>query len=62
MTTEGVDYSATAWAGSPGVAVLRAEGKRFVGRHAVNDKSPAGRGITAAYRELRDRGVDAFVS
>ena len=62
VTTEGVDYSATAWSGSPSVAVLRAEGKLFVGLYAVNDKSPAGRGITAEeYARMVAGGIDVFL-
>ncbi len=59
---EGVDYSATSWSGSPSVAALNANGHTFVGRYAVGDKSPGGRGITAEeYRRMRDGGIDVFL-
>lgn len=59
---EGVDYSATSWSGSPSVDVLKATGKRFVGRYAVNDKSPSGRGITAAeYQRMVAGDIDVFL-
>lgn len=59
---EGVDYSRTAWSGSPSVEALRAAGKRFVGRYAVNDKSPSGRGITAEeYARWVAAGIDVFL-
>lgn len=59
---EGIDYSATAWSGSPSVAAMRAAGKTFVGRYAVGDKSPSGRGITAEeYRRWVDAGIDVFL-
>lgn len=59
---EGVDYSATASASSPSVAALQAAGKRFVGRYAVNDKSPGGRGITRAeYARMVDGGIGVFL-
>lgn len=59
---EGVDYSRTAGASSPSVAQLKAQGKRFVGRYAVDDKSPGGRGITAAeYKRMTAGGIDVFL-
>lgn len=62
MTIEGVDYSRTPHAGSPSVAALTAAGKHFVGRYAVNDKSPNGRGITAEeYQRMRAGGIDVFL-
>ena len=62
MVTEGVDYSATAHSNSPGIEVFNATGKHFAGRYAVNDKSPAGRGITAAeYQRLAAAGIDVFL-
>lgn len=60
---EGVDFSATAnndWGAL--AAALKANGKRFAGRYAVNDKSPNGRGITAEeYQALTSAGVDVFL-
>lgn len=63
MTTEGVDYSRTANADWDALAAaLKAEGKHFAGRYAVNDKSPGGRGITGEeYRALMAAGVDVFL-
>jgi hypothetical protein len=63
MAIEGVDYSSTANADWAGLAQsLKAAGKQFVGRYAVNDKSPGGRGIGAAeYAAMRDAGVDVFL-
>lgn len=59
---EGVDFSATAHSNSPSVEALKAQGKMFVGRYAVNDKSPSGRGITAAeYARYVAANVDVFV-
>jgi hypothetical protein len=59
---EGLDYSATAHANSPGIDVLRHHGKKFVGRYAVNDKSPSGRGITFdEYRRMVQGGIDVFL-
>lgn len=56
---EGIDYSRggplTSWQ-------LRAAGMAFVGRYAVNDKSPNGRGITATeYAELTAGGIAVFL-
>jgi hypothetical protein len=62
MAIEGVDYSRTAHSNSPSVAALNAMGKNFAGRYAVNDKSPSGRGITAAeYQRLAAGGIDVFL-
>lgn len=60
--TEGVDYSSTTNANWTGLATaLRAAGKTFAGRYLVPDKSPNGRGITAAeYHALMDAGVSPF--
>src|SRR5215218_9172663 len=59
VAIEGVDY---AFGGPLSSAALKANGKAFAGRYVVDDKSPAGRGITAAeYRELTNGGVDVFV-
>lgn len=59
---EGVDYSATSWSGSPSVTALKTAGHRFVGRYAVGDKSPGGRGITAEeYRRMVEGGIDVFL-
>lgn len=59
---EGVDYSATAHALSPSVTSLQDYGKRFVGRYIVNDKSPGGRGITAAeYQRMTAGGIEVFL-
>lgn len=60
---EGVDYSATANADWSGLAQsLKAAGKHFVGRYAVNDKSPGGRGITAAeYQAMTAAGIGVFL-
>lgn len=57
--TEGVDYSR---GGPMTVGALRTTGKRFVGRYAVNDKSPGGRGITGSeYRNMTQNGIDVFL-
>lgn len=58
--TEGVDYSRTANGDWRGLAeTLVAAGKHFVVRYAVSDRSPTGRGITAAeYAAMRDAGLD----
>jgi hypothetical protein len=60
---EGVDYSSTGnadWAGL--AASLTANGKHFVGRYAVNDKSPGGRGISGPeYRAMKDAGIEVFL-
>lgn len=62
MPREGVDYSRTAWSGSPSVPALRSIGKTFVGRYAVNDRSPSGRGITAdEYRRFHAADIDVFL-
>lgn len=63
MVREGVDYSATGSANWTALAqALKANGKTFVGRYAVNDKSPNGRGITAEeYQALRAAGLDVFL-
>ena len=59
---EGVDFSSTAHANSPSVASLKAQGKRFVGRYAVNDKSPTGRGISfTEYQRYLASGIDVFL-
>ncbi len=56
---EGLDYSR---GGPLTSAQLKAIGKKFVGRYAVNDKTPEGRGITAAeYAELTAGGIDVFL-
>lgn len=60
--TEGVDYSSTPWSGSPSASVLLSNQKYFVGRYAVNDKSPGGRGINAAeYTRMVQGGIDVFL-
>lgn len=58
----GVDYSSTANANWAGFAqALKANGKAFVGRYLVRDKSPGGRGITRAeYEAMRAAGIDVF--
>ncbi len=63
MAIEGVDYSSTANADWHGLAqALKAAGKHFVGRYAVNDKSPVGRGIGAAeYAAMKAEGIDVFL-
>lgn len=63
VTIEGVDYSRTPNANwSALAAALRANGKRFVGRYAVSDKSPNGRGITRAeYQAMTAAGIEVFV-
>jgi len=60
---EGVDYSATAHANWPRFAnALKNAGKHFAGRYAVGDKSPGGRGITAAeYQAFTDAGIEVFL-
>lgn len=60
---EGVDYSSTNGANWGALAAaLKAEGKSFVGRYAVTDKSPGGRGITAAeYQAMKAAGIEVFV-
>lgn len=61
--TEGVDYSRTPSANWTGLATaLRANGKTVVGRYAVTDKSPNGRGISAAeFQAMRDAGIETFL-
>lgn len=62
MTTEGVDFSSTPRENAPSIPSLHAAGKEFVGRYAVNDKSPNGRGIDAAeYQRYVSGGIDVFV-
>ena len=63
MVREGVDFSATGSANWAALAqALKANGKTFAGRYAVNDKSPNGRGITAEeYQALRAAGLDVFL-
>lgn len=63
MVREGVDYSRTGSANWNALAAaLKANGKGFVGRYAVNDKSPTGRGITAdEYQAMRAAGLDVFL-
>ena len=62
MMIELVDFSRTAWSGSPTVTALKEMGKLGVGRYAVNDKSPSGRGITAdEYQRLTLNGIDVFL-
>lgn len=59
---EGVDYSRTAGPNSPSVASLKARGLAFVGRYAVNDHSPNGRGITAdEYQRMTAGGIEVFL-
>lgn len=60
---EGVDYSSTGTSNWEYLAnELKAAGKDFVGRYAVTDKSPGGRGITAAeYQVMRAAGIEVFV-
>ena len=60
---EGVDYSSTAGSDWAGLAqALKNAGKGFVGRYAVNDKSPGGRGITATeYAAMTAAGIDTFL-
>lgn len=56
MSVEGIDFSR---GGIPSVATLKANGKSFVVRYAVDDASPSGRGITAAeYAAYRAGGID----
>lgn len=60
--SQGVDYSSTPWSGSPSASALHLAAKEFVGRYAVNDKSPGGRGITAAeYARMVEAGIDVFL-
>lgn len=60
---EGVDYSRTAssdWAQL--AATLKANGKKFVGRYAVNDLAPNGRGITAdEYAAMKNAGIQTYL-
>lgn len=60
---EGVDYSTTANGNWPGLATAMVNaGKQFVGRYAVNDKSPGGRGITYdEFAAMKAKGVGVFV-
>lgn len=60
---EGVDYSRTADANWPALAAaIKAYGRHFAGRYAVDDVSPYGRGITAAeFDALMNAGVDVFL-
>lgn len=63
MTTfipiEGIDSS---HGGTPSVAAMNHHGWKFAGRYAVDDKSPVGRGITAAeYRKLVAGGFGTFL-
>ena len=59
MTQEGIDYSR---GGPLSAAQLKAAGKAFVGRYAVNDKSPNGRGITATeYADLAKNNIGVFL-
>lgn len=62
VIAEGVDYSSTNGANwTQLAAALRAAGKSFVGRYAVTDKSPGGRGITAAeYQAMKAAGIEVF--
>ncbi len=56
---EGIDYSR---GGPMRAGAVAAAGKHFVGRYAVNDLSPDGRGITASeYREMTSAGIDVFL-
>lgn len=63
MTLEGVDYSRTAgsdWAGL--ASALKAQGKHFIGRYAVNDLSPNGRGIGPdEYAAMTAAGLEVFL-
>jgi len=63
VTLEGVDYSSTANGDWTALAnALKVQGKQFVGRYAVNDKSPNGRGISAAeYQAMTAAGIDTFL-
>lgn len=60
---EGVDYSRTAngdW--NALAATLKANGKKFVGRYAVNDLAPNGRGITAdEYAAMKAAGIAVYL-
>ncbi len=60
---EGVDYSRAANANWIGLAAaLKAQGKQFVGRYVVNDKSPTGRGIgPEEYKAMMAAGLNVFV-
>lgn len=62
VVAEGVDYSRTPNANWTALAAaLNRQGKRFVGRYAVTDKSPGGRGITAAeYQAMKAAGIEVF--
>lgn len=56
---EGIDFSR---GGYPSAETLKANGLRFVGRYAVDDKTPSGRGITAGeYTYYKERGIDVFL-
>lgn len=59
---EGVDYSRTANANWTGLAAaFQANGKHFVGRYVVNDKSPLGRGISRdEYAAMLRVGISTF--
>lgn len=63
VVAEGVDYSSTPNANWNALAAeLAANGKTFVGRYAVYDKSPEGRGITASeYRAMTAHGIGTFL-
>lgn len=60
--SEGIDYSSTPHSNWNALAqAFKAEGKKFVGRYAVGDKSPNGRGITASeYVAMRSAGIEVF--
>jgi hypothetical protein len=60
---EGVDYSWTPNDNWLALAhALQDQGKEFVGRYAVNDKSSNGRGIDAdEYRVMKSVGIEVFV-
>lgn len=60
---EGVDYSVTAHANWDALAAaIKAAGNQFVGRYAVSDKAPNGRGIGAAeYAAMKRAGLDVFL-
>lgn len=56
---QGVDFSR---GGFPEAAVLLANDKHFVGRYAVNDLGPAGRGITGPeYAHYKQNGIGVFI-
>jgi hypothetical protein len=61
--SQGVDYSSTGNADWHGLAqTLKANGKTFVGRYAVNDLSPFGRGIGwNEAQAMKDEGVGVFL-